>query len=390
MPGSVSAESLVQKANFTPIYADWLRRRDLELVERLRSVRLERDTRVLLLNATLGLQLYPSITDFFALLQRAQPRLRTTSVSYFDEIHELAPKVAAKGLPVMSVAELFKLEQSELSRFDVVLAIGPSEALFGLMSQPSLRSKLVLLDLGFYHQLLDYTERAFLTPGYVDERRLLRRQNLVCYSCQPAKKVKGELSSFMDLSRLSFAWFNYIPIGFRYADYFRSDRQLFDVALLGTSGRDYAQLDSQALRGLRFVFLGNAEQAPELARLGSELDITRVSRADEQTYGKVLALCRSVLLPLTDPGDNVQLSVVDALASGVPLVVGQKPGLERLAQEQAPVVLCRDSRALNSSLTSLLSDEPARRKLGQDAISFAKERMDIYGILETILRQQVL
>src|SRR6185437_14470372 len=100
-----SIHPLLRGVKFTSIYADWLRTRGERLEGWFRSLPALRPTNVLLLNATKGQQLYPSVVDFFVSLQRVRPNVRVTSVSYFDEIFDLARGVAEKGLEVVPVSE---------------------------------------------------------------------------------------------------------------------------------------------------------------------------------------------------------------------------------------------------------------------------------------------
>src|SRR6185437_7772736 len=233
-----SVEHLLRGASFTSIYKDWLRTRQERLDEWLRSLPALRPTNVLLLNATKGPQLYPSIVDFFVSLQRVQPNVRVTSVSYFeDEIFELARGVAKKGLEVVPVGEMTSWSLAELNRFDVVLAVGPSEAFAKLVWTLRRRPKLVCLDLAFYHQLIETSSGAFLREERVVRPIDFFRNPVVCYSCQPEIKIHSDLSRSGFLGgderspswqrwlhraarRWHFRWFDYIPLGFGYQTYY--------------------------------------------------------------------------------------------------------------------------------------------------------------------------
>jgi hypothetical protein len=46
--------------------------------------------------------------------------------------------------------------------------------------------------------------------------------------------------------------------------------------------------------------------------------------------------------------------------------------------------------SLAGEIRKLLADEPRRRDLGERAIAFTKQHLDIYRILETILEEHVL
>jgi hypothetical protein len=403
-----TVDALIAQARFTPAHADWLPIREQRLAASFGSQAISQKKRVLLLNATKGLQLYPSIVDFFALLQRTYTTVEVTSASYFDhEIYQFGEGVRRKGLRVVPVADVMSWTVAELNRFDVVLAIGPSEALAKLMTTRGLESRLVCLDLGFYHQLIESSQGAFLTGERVLSDRASTRGNAtLCYSCQPQSKVADDLRrAGFARDAFTFRWFNYIPIGFAYGTYYQTDTHPFDIALLGTSSRDYAEMDPAFFRGRRILFVGDAERAPGLERLRATLDVEVVSRAEGDDYARLLALSRCVVLPLRRTGkvvDNVFLSVVDVLASGRVLVIPTHEGIARLEREDVPVVFCRgassfwkirpksQSHDLSSTVAALLHEDDRLRDLGRRALLFARERLDIYVILERILREAVL
>jgi hypothetical protein len=416
--GNPSIDALLARATFTPLHQGWLPERAARLEARFRSLTVARPVSVLLLNATKGQQLYPSIVDFFALLQRVQPRVRVTSASHFAEVFDLERGVRAKGLTVAPMREVTGWSVAEVNRFDVVIAVGPSQTLARLMAMPGLRARLVCLDLAFYHQLIDASGGAFTRGERVVTTPMAAQANrVVAYSCQPAHKIADDLRrAGFALDRFAWRWFDYIPAGLAYGRYYRADAPAFDVALTGTSGRDYAALEPEALRGRRLLFLGAVEQAPALLRLRSELDLTVVPRVDEDDYARLLSLCRCVVLPLVVPrpppgrprgsgeGTNVFLSVVDALASGTPLVTTPHEGLARLERSRAPLVviepggprsvllarLLRAPSALSAGVDALLRDDARRRDLAARSVAFAREHLDIYAVLARILFEQVL
>ena len=402
-----SIDTMLARATFTSIYREWLPVREARLAERLRTSRVRGPRNVLLINATLGLTFYPSIVDFFATLRGVRPEIRVTSSSYFDEIHELARDVPRRGLSVAPISAVDSWSADELARFDLVLAVGPSDALARLMTMDGLRPRLVLLDLGFYHQPIAATQGGFLRMHGGQVLPLREGPAIACYCCQPEEKIKKDLAPYLPLRRARWTWLPYIPLGLGHREYYRCENPAFDVGLLGSDGRDYEVLSPRLLRGLRFLFMGSTERAPHIERLRSELDVTVVPRVDEDGYARLLALCRCVVLPMLPHRDNVLLSVVDAFASGTPLITSTGPGFRMLAREQAPIIFYDDlwplrfapssapgraaaSLALAVRIRSLLGDEPGRRAMSARAIEFARNRLDIYGILETILEEQLV
>jgi glycosyltransferase involved in cell wall biosynthesis len=394
-PDAVTAQ-LLSAATFTPIYRDWLKDREGELATyfQRRSVRAKKN--VLLVNATKGLQFYASIADFFALLQRTHAGIRVTSASYFEEIIEFQQGVADKGLQIVSVTDVESWDAAALNRFDVIVLIGASDALVTFMARNGLTAKLVLLDLGFFHQLLD-AHPGWL-PGTNDPRRRkiiadesLQKNRVVVYSCQPQDKVVRDFTGVCAPQLLEWRWINYIPIGFTYSTYYRADRSAFDVGLLGSAGRRYEEIDARLFAGRRFLFLG-PENVPEIEHLRAQLDVTVVSRVDEETYARLLALCRCVVLPYHGRyAQNVFMSVTDAAASGKPLVTTRQAGVARLEQDGLPLVFYDTSVGdLFRQVDSLLGHDGRLGEIEARSIAFAREKLDIYRILEAILDEQVL
>jgi glycosyltransferase involved in cell wall biosynthesis len=396
--------AMLGSATFSSIHEDWLSERERQLAGRFQRVRMRRERSILVVNATKGLQFYPSIVDFFALLQRVRPGVSATGASYFA-VREFQEGVGAKGLAVATIAEVMAWSAAQLNRFDVVLFVGPSEAMARIIALPDVTVKLVLLDLGFYHQLIEINPDAFLKRENVTWRRLrwhtarLRKRSsqvnpVVAYSCQPEDKIALDLANGgCALRRVEWRWFNYIPIGFTYCTdkYYRTSTRAFDVALLAAGGRDYAQIDPALFRGKRFLFLGSIEEAPEVGRLRGQLDIAVVSRVNEDTYARLLALCRCVVLPLRQPALNVYLSVVDAVAAGKPLVIPRHDGLARLERDNVPAVFYDGTPAhLFRQVDGLLRDDGRRQVIEARSIAFAKEWMDIYRVLWAICEEQIL
>ncbi len=124
-----------------------------------------------------------------------------------------------------------------------------------------------------------------------------------------------------------------------------------------------------------------------------------VPPVDQGTYARLLALCRCSLLPVIVPAHerapgvaNVLMSVVDTLASGKPLVTSPHDGLRRLMAEGVPAVFYdhADPADLARQLRHTLETPGLADDLGGRALAFARDRMDIYRILETIVTEQIL
>lgn len=402
--------ALIAGAKFTSIYADWLPERELALAARLSAASTKAATHILLLNATKGRQLYSSVVDFFVAAKAANPNLQVTSASYFADIYEFSGVVAGKGFPLRTVASLESAPVADLNRYDVILAIGPSDAFLHLVDRPGLRARLIVLDLAFYHQMFDSRPNQEGEPF----RRLTGRGNpeknrFICYSCQPQRKVQSDLAYVFDTPAVEWRWFNYIPLGFRYSKYYRSDRQPFDLVILGGNGRDYVDFEPARFAGKKCLFVGGKERAENLNVGG--LDLSFAPKLDTDNYAKMLALCKCAVIPMrrytTDPTewsplpDNVLLSVIDALASGIPLVTNRRGGILRLLDDKAPIHVYDESpswrnwwrnppAALAAKVNSLPTNQTRRQQMADQSIAFTKQFLDIYAILERIWREQVV
>jgi glycosyltransferase involved in cell wall biosynthesis len=248
------------------------------------------------------------------------------------------------------------------------------------------------MDLGFYHQLIE-NHPAFREGQDVFQDRASQVNRVVVYSCQAPAKITSDLGGICLLPLVEWRWLSYIPIGFAYFRHYRSDRHPFDVGLLGSAGRDYAQIDPDRFRGTRFLFVGDAA-APGIEALAARVDLTIASRVDEDTYARLLALCKCVVLPVHVhyPVSNVFMSVLDTIATGKALVTSPHPGLARLERDELPAGVFYDATPddLARKVSDLLARQERREAIETRSIAFAKERLDIYRVLSTIFEEQVL
>jgi hypothetical protein len=392
--------ALLDATAFRPAHEAWLDVRDRDLAARLAALAVETPRKILLVNATHGTQYYASIVDFFARLQRVQPSIECVSASYFDDVREYHEDVVAKGLGTVPVADLMTWDAAAVNRHDVVLFVGASDALTRVMALPGVRAKLVLLHIGFYHQLLERRRDAFLAGEQLAD--LASQVNrVIAYSSDPLGKVAKDLAGTCAPALMEWRWLSYIPIGFTYREYFVTETRAFDVALLGSNARDYTHLDADLFRGVRFLYLGASLAAPGLDELSAKADVTVVSGVDHHTYARLLALCRCAIFPMASWAvKNHFLSLVDCVASGKPVVTRRHEGLDRLVEDGLPVRFYeassdRDGRAqttrsLHAAVTSLLADDGDRQQMEASLIAFAREKMDVYRVLETILRDAIL
>ena len=402
---SPELRTLLAETAFRPAHAEWLDARARDLAARLEALAVAKPAHVLLVNATKGLQYYTSVIDFFAELQRRHPTIRCASASYFPDVREYHEDVVTKGIATVPMADLMTWDAAAVNRYDVVVFVGASDALARFMALSGVRTKLVLLHLAFYHQLLDAHPDAFLAGEQVADLDS-QVNEVLAYSCEPLGKVGKDLAGTCSHALMRWRWFDYIPIGFTYREYFVTETRAFDVALLGSNGRDYAHLDPDLFRGVRFLFLGAAGDAPGLERLRAQADVTVVSGVDHRTYARLLALCRCVVFPAASRDvKNSFLSLVDGVASGKPVITCRHHGLDRVVADGLPVRFYevasdgddgaragrdRTSPSVHAVVASMLEDDAGRRRLEAQSIAFAREKLDVHRVLWTILRDEIL
>ncbi len=125
----------------------------------------------------------------------------------------------------------------------------------------------------------------------------------------------------------------------------------------------------------RLVIVGDGAQRPALAALAAELGVAdRVRFAGHQadTAGFYAGFD---LFALSSDTEQMPLSVIEAMASGLP-VVSTDVGDVRLmvAGENAPFIVGLDDDSLAAALSGLAADPAARRRIG--AANLAKARRD--------------
>ncbi len=373
------------------IYKQWLPVRRNRLIKELRNVGPFQHRKILFINATKGVQFYPSITDFFALFQRVNKNIKVYSVSYFD-IYELQQGVADKDIKVIPLKVVDRWMADNINEYDLIIFVGPSEIMARIMSWKGVKSKLVFLDLAFYHQLIDHDPVAFYETKKSPWPQLKQRNKLVSYSCQSKTKIVMDIAYCFNPSLFEWRWFNYIPIGFDYMRYYKSSESYFDIALLATAARDYSKLVSKRIVGKKIVFFGDTDKAIGLDALAKIADIFFVPRVEQPVYAKLLALAKCVVMPIIKDPENVWLSLNDALASGKPVVICRHPGLKRILAQGASLLLYKrnSQKDIFDKIDLALKGGKEIDQLEPQSISFAVKYLDIYNILWTIVQEQII
>lgn len=121
----------------------------------------------------------------------------------------------------------------------------------------------------------------------------------------------------------------------------------------------------------KLVLLGNG---PLLKRLQLEVakqnlanKVRFVQGASDATLAQYLRACSVLVLPSSSPSESFGISVIEAMASGKPVVVSNLgTGLDEIVRESNSglIVPPRDSHALAQAVNHLLADPAARSRLG--------------------------
>lgn len=382
---------LLESIECSPIRSSLGENGGAELGEFFAGLRAESPVKILLLNATKGVQYFPSIVDYFVELSDALPSVQVTCCSYFEETYEYGRGIREKGLKTLSIEALADCSVRQLNLLDFIVAVGPSSAFVELRGKKGLTAKLILLDLAFYHQLEQIEPGQRLTAVQFDPKAASENP-VLCYSCQPYTKVIRDLrNAGVDASqdRWSWRWFSYIPIGYRYRTYYRASERLFDVAFLGANNRDYGALDKESLRGKKILFIGASQYTEALRESFADLDITYLEKVDEDVYYRLLSTCRSIVLPYQHWRKNCFLSVLDALAMGIPLLISEHEGIQRLKDAGAPFLLFT-AENFGTLLESVIGDTERWEERHRASMAFCERELDIRRILTRLTAEELV
>lgn len=131
---------------------------------------------------------------------------------------------------------------------------------------------------------------------------------------------------------------------------------------------------------VRFVLVGDGPLRAELVKLVDKLGLT--GRVDfVGSIGRVDVaelLSKSSIFVFPSLREGLPLSVLEAMACGVPVVGSDIPGVNDVVKhgENGFLVLPRDSKGLAESVLALLDDDDLRRRFGEEA---RKVIVDDYG-----------
>jgi hypothetical protein len=151
--------------------------------------------------------------------------------------------------------------------------------------------------------------------------------------------------------------------------------QRFDVGFTGASGHDKYPLRSKLLQALKSMvnisgFYGTWQQTSL-----NRADPRSWKAGDRRAYASQLAQSR-IWLSTTGPSNLVGTRSFEVLASGTTLLICNRPApgqwiYDGLFEEGVHVVMFDDVDSMRSQVLRYLSDEPARRRIVQNAHALA-------------------
>lgn len=140
--------------------------------------------------------------------------------------------------------------------------------------------------------------------------------------------------------------------------------------------------------GARLVLVGSGPMENELANLVSRLhlgnNIFFVGSASRAEVASILSKSSIFAFPSLEEG--LPLSVLEAMASGTPIVGSAIPGISSIVthKKDGLLVPTKDTEALADAILALLDDEKIRREMGLNARRLMVEKYDWDTIGEKI------
>lgn len=127
------------------------------------------------------------------------------------------------------------------------------------------------------------------------------------------------------------------------------------------------------LEGWRLVLIGDGPDRERIEALAETIQPPPVLAGWQRDLRPFLAAADLFAFPTNFEGTG--LALMEALASGLPAIVSDRPPFARLRPDGA-VLVSNDPRSWADALTRLTSDEPARRALAGRARSWVEQHFD--------------
>ncbi len=127
----------------------------------------------------------------------------------------------------------------------------------------------------------------------------------------------------------------------------------------------------------RLVIVGDGPERAALSALAAELRITDRIEFAGHHHDTPAFYARFDVFALSSDTEQMPLSVIEAMASGLPIVATDVGDVRTMvAEENAPFITGLDEAPLAGSLRTLLSDLPLRRRIGHANLTKARREFD--------------
>lgn len=139
------------------------------------------------------------------------------------------------------------------------------------------------------------------------------------------------------------------------------------------------------LAGLRLVIAGPAE----LDYLASLKKLTAAKKIEDKVLftgllvgeEKLSAYVDADVFVLTSYSEGLPLTVLEACASGVPVVITDRCNIPEVTDYEAGFVVGRNEDEIQNAVSTILSDEKMRRKLGSNGKKMVREKFTLSKVV---------
>lgn len=144
---------------------------------------------------------------------------------------------------------------------------------------------------------------------------------------------------------------------------------------------------------LKVVIAGSGEQEKELKKLAKEknVEIDWLGSISQEKAALVWSNMDIALIPSIEDSESFGVSVIEAEASGVPVIITDVPGLmETTTKESRIVVKRKDSLSLAKAILELYNNSNKRKKMGIEGRKFVEKKFEYnkcFKDIENIYKQ---
>lgn len=134
----------------------------------------------------------------------------------------------------------------------------------------------------------------------------------------------------------------------------------------------------------RLVIVGDGPQRPALHALAASLGVSQRVRFAGHHQDTAAFYAQFDVFALSSDTEQMPLSVIEAMASGLPVVSTDVGDVRMMVAEgNRPTITALDDAALAGALTQLVADEAARRRIGHANLAKARQDFDQAAMFAT-------